>query len=125
MVSKQARKQRKAQHNAPLHAKRKMTSSHLSDQMAKECGGRRSAKVVTGDTVKVLRGDETVRGLEGKVTSVDTNTGRVVIEGITVPKADNTQVARSVHSSNLLITKLNLNDPWRKGKLQGGREGSA
>jgi len=124
MVSKQARKQRKAQHNAPTHVKRRMTASHLSDQLMKECH-RRSARVIKGDTVKVLRGDETVRGMEGKVSSVDTNTGRVVIEGVTMAKADGTQVAKPIHSSNLLITRLDLNDPWRKEKLQGSKEGSA
>jgi large subunit ribosomal protein L24 len=118
MVSKQARKQRKAQANAPTHVKRRMTASHLSEQLMKECN-RRSARVIKGDTVKVLRGDADVRGLEGKVTEVDTHTGRVVIEGVTMPKADGTQVA------NLVITRLDLNDPWRKEKLQGSKEGSA
>ena len=124
MVSKQARKQRKAQANAPSHVKRRMTASHLSEQLMKECN-RRSACVIKGDTVKVLRGDADVRGLEGKVTAVDTHTGRVVIEGVTMPKADGTQVAKPIHCSNLVITRLDLNDPWRKEKLRGSKEGSA
>jgi large subunit ribosomal protein L24 len=124
MQSKQARKQRKALYNAPTHVKRRMTSSHLSDQLMKEFQ-KRSTRVIAGDTVKVLRGDENVRGLEGKVSSVDTNTGRVIVEGVTMAKADGTQVARPIHSSNLVITKLDLNDPWRKRKLQGAKEGSA
>jgi large subunit ribosomal protein L24 len=124
MQSKQARKQRKALYNAPTHVKRRMTSSHLSDQLMKEYQ-KRSTRVIAGDTVKVLRGDENVRGLEGKVSSVDTNTGRVIVEGVTMAKADGTQVARPIHSSNLVITKLDLNDPWRKRKLQGAKEGSA
>lgn len=124
MQSKQARKQRKALYNAPTHVKRRMTSSHLSDQLMKEYQ-KRSTRVIAGDTVKVLRGDENVRGLEGKVSSVDTNTGRVIVEGVTMAKADGTQVARPIHSSNLVITKLDLNDPWRKKKLQGAKEGSA
>ena len=124
MQSKQARKQRKALYNAPTHVKRRMTSSHLSDQLMKEFQ-KRSTRVIAGDTVKVLRGDENVRGLEGKVSSVDTNTGRVIVEGVTMAQADGTQVARPIHSSNLVITKLDLNDPWRKRKLQGAKEGSA
>ena len=46
--------------------------------------------MVVGDTVKVLRGDEEVRDVEGKVTDVDTKTGKVVIEGVTIAKADGT-----------------------------------
>ena len=124
MVSKQARKQRKRQHNAPEHLRRKMVASHLSDGL-KEQYKKRSALVVVGDTVMVMRGDEKVRNIEGKVTDVNTRTGKVVIEGITIAKADGTLKERPVHASNLVITKLNLTDPWRKEKLEGVKEGSA
>jgi len=124
MVSKQARKQRKRQHNAPEHVRRKMVASHLSENLMKQYK-RRSALVVTGDTVVVLRGDEKVRNVEGKVTKVDTRTGKVVVEGITIAKADGTLKERPVHASNLVITKLNLTDPWRKERLEAVKEGSA
>jgi large subunit ribosomal protein L24 len=113
MVSKQARGRR-----------RKMVASHLSEDLMKKYK-RRSALVVKGDTVKVLRGDEKVRNVEGKVTKVDSKSGKVVIEGITIASADGTLKQRPVHSSNLVITKLNLTDPWRKEKLEGVKEGSA
>lgn len=124
MVSKQARKQRKRQHNAPEHLRRKMVASHLSDGLMKQYK-KRSALVIVGDTVMVMRGDEKVRNIEGKVTDVNTKTGKVVIEGITIAKADGTLKERPVHASNLVITKLNLTDPWRKEKLEGVKEGSA
>jgi len=124
MVSKQARKQRKRQHNAPEHIRRKMVASHLSDGLMKQYK-KRSALVIVGDTVMVMRGDEKVRNIEGKVTEVNTRTGKVVIEGITIAKADGTLKERPVHASNLVITKLNLADPWRKEKLEGIKEGSA
>jgi large subunit ribosomal protein L24 len=124
MVSKQARKQRKRQYNAPEHIRRKMVASHLSEELMKQYK-RRSAMVVVGDTVKVLRGDEKVRDVEGKVTKVDTKNGKVIIEGITMASADGTLNERPVHSSNLVITKLNLNDPWRKERLEAVKEGSA
>jgi large subunit ribosomal protein L24 len=124
MVSKQARKQRKARYNAPIHARRKMVASHLSEDLMKQYK-RRSALVVKGDTVLVLRGDEKVRNVEGKVTQVDTRTGKVVVEGITIAKADGTLKERPVHASNLVITKLNLTDPWRKERLEAVKEGSA
>lgn len=124
MVSKQARKQRKALYNAPVHVRRRNVSAHLSDDLMKQTSTR-SIRVIVGDTVKVLRGDEGVRGVEGKVSEVDTKTGRIVVEGITMPKADGTMKARPIHSSNVIITKLDLTDPWRKEKLQRKQEGSA
>jgi len=123
MKSKQARKQRKARYNAPNHLLRKMLSSHLSEALSREFN-RRSAQVNVGDTVKVLRGDEGVKGVEAKVTSVNTKSGRIIVEGITIPKADGTMKARPVHASNVVITKLELKDPMRKEKLQQTQGGS-
>ena len=124
MVSKQGRKQRKALYNAPIHVRRRNVSAHLSDELMKQTATR-SSRVIVGDTVKVMRGDEEVKGVEGKVSDVNTRTGRIVIEGITMPKADGTMKARPVHSSNVIITKLDLTDPRRKAKLQSRKEGSA
>lgn len=99
-----------------------MCASHLSDDLRKEHGAR-TARVCRGDTVAIMAGDEGIRGVEGKVLDVDVGTGRVVIEGITTPKADGTEIARTIHASNLVITKLNMEDPWRKDSL--GRKGAA
>ena len=120
MVSSKARNQRKARANAPIHVKRKMLSAHLSDDLSKEYG-KRSARVCVGDTVLVLRGAEGIRGVEGKVIGVDTNEGRITVEGITISQADKTEVARPVHASNVVITKLNLDDAWRKDALKRGK----
>ncbi|MFA5313583.1 MAG: 50S ribosomal protein L24 [Methanomassiliicoccales archaeon] len=114
--SAQARKQRKAQYNAPTHLKSRMVASHLSDELMKEYK-RRSARVVKGDTVKVVRGDEDIVGLEGKVTDLDLGSGRVYIEGVTIAKADGTMEARAIHASNLVIVKLETKDAWRKSRL--------
>ena len=116
MVSSKARIQRKTSANAPVHVKRKMLSAHLSKDLSKQYG-KRSARVCVGDTVVILRGAEDVRGVEGKVLSVITDEGRVTIEGVTINQADGTSVARPVHASNLVITKLNLDDAWRKDAL--------
>jgi large subunit ribosomal protein L24 len=42
-----------------------------------------------------------------------------VIKGDTV-KADGKKLARPLHASTLLITKLNLTDKWRRRKLESG-----
>ena len=116
MVSSKARVQRYNQANAPLHVKRKMLSAHLSADLRKEYG-KRSARVCKGDTVTVVRGNEDIRGLEGKVIAVDTQTGRVAVEGVTINKADGSAEVRPIHASNLVIVKLNLDDAWRKEAL--------
>lgn len=120
MVSSKARNQRKMRANAPAHIKRKMLSSHLSADLQKEYG-KRSARVCLGDTVMVLRGGEDICGVEGKVIGVMTDEGRITIEGVTINQADNTAVARPIHASNVVITKLNLDDAWRKDALKRGK----
>ena len=90
-----------------------MPSAHLSDELSQKYG-RKAVLVCAGDTVVVTRGQESIRGIEGKVIEVFTKTGRVTIHGITVKQADGTQVAFPVHASNLVITKLNLEDPLRE-----------
>jgi len=121
--SAKARKQRKALYNAPAHARGKTVSSHLSQSLKKEYG-RRSARVIRGDMIVVTRGNEDIVGTEGKVAKVDTRTGRLTIEGITIPKADGTEMPRPIHASNVMITKLDVSDPWRKDKLLRNEEGA-
>ena len=116
MVSSKARIQRKAQANATAHVKRKMLSAHLSDDL-REKYGKRTVRVCKGDTVIVVRGNEDIRNIEGKVVNVYTKTGRVAIEGITIKQADGTEAERPIHASNLVITKLNTEDPWRMDSL--------
>jgi len=113
MVTSNTGKTRKRQYNAPAHTKRKMLSSHLSKELSDKYG-RKAVRVCVGDTVVVTRGQESIRGIEGKVIDVFTKTGRVSIDGVTVKQADGTQVAFPVHASNLVITKLNLDDPLRE-----------
>lgn len=116
MPSSKAGKQRKAQAHAPAHAKRRMLSAHLSRELRGQYGVR-SAKVCRGDTVVVLRGNADICGIEGKVLDIAVKENRVTVEGITVNQADGTAVARPIHTSNLMIVKLNLDDPWRKDAL--------
>ena len=121
--STKARKQRKALFKAPAHVRRKNVSSHLSESLRKEYG-KRSAHVIRGDTVMIIRGDEDLIGTEGKVAEINTRTGRLTIEGITIPKADGTEVSRPIHASNVIITRLDVSDSWRKEVLTRTEEGA-
>jgi len=121
--SSKARVQRKRKYNAPVHVKSKTVAAHLSAEL-REKHGIRSVRVCRGDTVVVMRGNEDIRGTEGKVVEVLTDEGRVIVDGITVNQADGTAVARPIHASNLVITKLDLTDEWRVDSLakKGAKE---
>ncbi len=117
VVSKHPRKQHKARANAPLHARQKFLRARLEKSLSKKYS-RRSAQVRKGDTVKVMRGD--FRDHEGKVAGVDLKRESIEVDGVTVHKSDGSEVARPIHPSNVMITKLELKDKMRTRKL-GGR----
>lgn len=112
--SAQPRKQRKTQAHLPLHHARKVVAAHLSEELLLKYN-RRAVPVCVGDTVKVLRGS--YRGLENKVTSINTTKGSIVVEGVTVLKADGKKKPRPLDPSNCVLTKLNLTDKYRRAKL--------
>ena len=117
MKSMMPRKQRKEMFNAPLHKRRKWLSSHLEEKLLLKYD-KRSISVIKGDTVKVMRGS--FRGHEDKVAHVNVRKRYIEIEGITMSKADGNKIAKPIHPSNVLITKLNLTDKWRRKKLERG-----
>jgi len=117
MTSTKSRKQRYNLHNAPLHKKRKWISSHLAENLLLKYD-RRSLPVVKGDTVKVMRGN--YRGHEDKISKVNVRDQTVEIEGVTITTAKGTKLAKPIHASTLLITKLNVTDKWRRQKLEKG-----
>ena len=117
MTSIKPRKQRYILYNAPLHKKRKWISSHLAENLLLKYD-RRSLPVVKGDTVKVMRGN--YRGHEDKISKVNVRDQTVEIEGVTITTAKGTKIAKPIHASTLLITKLNITDKWRRRKLESG-----
>jgi len=117
MKSIKSRKQRKELFNAPLHKKRKWIAAHLEENLLLKYD-KRAIPIVKEDTVKVMRGS--FKGHEDKVAYVNVKKRCVEIEGLTMTKADGKKIAKPMHSSNLLITKLNLTDKWRRKKLERG-----
>lgn len=108
-------KQRKRLYNAPYHLRGKIMSAHLSDELRRTYNTR-SLPVRVGDVVRIMRGD--YKGVEGKITRIDRKKYRIYIEGVTRQKADGTTVYVPVHPSNVMITKLNLDDKYRKEILE-------
>lgn len=117
-MSIQPRKQRKMRYNAPIHRRRKMIASHLAEELMLKYN-KRSVPVKKGDTVKIIRGG--LKGHIGKVASVDTKKMKITVEGATAAKADKSQVARPIDPSNVIITHLDLSDPWRSKKIGEGK----
>jgi large subunit ribosomal protein L24 len=114
VTSSQPRKQRKFRYTAPLHVRSRFMGCRLNDELTKKYG--RSARVVVGDTVKIMRGDHA--GVEGKVRDIDVKREQVIIEGVSVAKADGKEQPRPIHPSNLMITRLNLDDKKRVASLE-------
>ncbi|MDP6869326.1 MAG: 50S ribosomal protein L24 [Candidatus Poseidoniaceae archaeon] len=126
-------KQRKAQANAPMHVKRKRVRARvLLDKPDARLAGLRTVTIRVGDTVRVVRGDHAHGGkrvggkrkadpVTGKVINVDSNSSRVFVEGVTSTKADNREEAVPVHSSNVVIVKLDETDKLRMQQLTAER----
>jgi len=112
-------KQRKMLYDAPAHVRHRLLAAHLS-QGLRASHEVKSLAVRSGDTVRVMRGDH--RGVEGKVTRVDLAKYRVYVEGLTREKVDGTTVFLPVHPSKVVITRLNLDDKWRKKILERKKE---
>ena len=114
MVSNHPRKQRKARYNAPLHLRQKYMGAPLSKEL-REKYGCRSANVIVGDTVQLMRGDHA--GNTGKVEAISLKHGTIVVEGVSVSRADGTEVARPVYPSNVMITSLDMKDDRREAVI--------
>ncbi|MBX5321030.1 MAG: 50S ribosomal protein L24 [Candidatus Bathyarchaeia archaeon] len=108
-------KQRKTLFQAPDHIRYKHFAALLSPELRKSYGTR-SLPVRSGDTVRVMRGER--KGFEGKVSRVDRESYRIYVEGLTREKVDGTTIFVPVHPSKVMITKLNLDDKWRKKILE-------
>ncbi|MEM2856210.1 MAG: 50S ribosomal protein L24 [Candidatus Nitrosocaldaceae archaeon] len=103
-------------YKAPLHKRSSMIRSMLSDDL-KTKYKRNSVRVRVGDIVKIMRGE--FKGVEGKVSKVHTENGRLEIEGVQREKLRGGNVPVLIHSSKVMITSLDLSDEIRKNKLEG------
>jgi large subunit ribosomal protein L24 len=88
----------------------------LSKDLRKKYG-KRSIRVVEGDSVKVIRGE--FNGVDGKVTKVSTANNGLTIEGVKKEKLKGDKYDIYIHTSNIEVTGLNTDDKWRINKLEG------
>ena len=88
----------------------KQISAPLSKDLRNKYS-RRNIRIMTNDTVKVMRGE--YKGLTGKVTKISTETSGVAIEGNKKEKLKGEKIDVYIHSTNMIITSLNTDDKWR------------
>jgi len=113
-------KQRKRMYQAPVTERYRRFSASLSSKL-KDSHGTNSVPVRKGDTVMIMRGDH--KGSEGKVTQINRKNYRIFVEGADREKVDGTTISVPIHPSKVMITRLNLDDKWRKKILE--RKGAA
>jgi len=100
----------------PKHRRDKLVGAVLEDSLRKQYG-RKNIRVIRGDSVRIMRGE--YKGVEGKVEKVNTEQTTFHIEGIQREKIRGGQVKVPIHSSNVMVISLNLDDNYRSKKLQG------
>ncbi|WP_253805591.1 50S ribosomal protein L24 [Nitrosopumilus sp. Nsub] len=101
---------------ATMQTRSKQMGANLSKDLQKKYG-KKSARVVEGDSVTILRGE--FKGVDGKVSNISTQKSSVAIEGVKKEKTKGDKFDVYIHTSNLVITSLNTDDKWRMAKLDG------
>ena len=120
------RTQRRARYQAPLHARGRALHAHLAKPLRKTYA-RRAVRLRKGDTVRIMRGKYTLEPAgtvlkhpEGKVSGVDLDKGKVFVEGLTRKTQKGKHKWVPIDPSNLLVIRLDLSDPVRRKRIEGG-----
>lgn len=114
-TSRLPRRQRKAVFTADTFERRKRMAVPLSRELRRRYG-RRQVPVRKGDTVRILSGSYV--GREERVAKIDRRSYSVTLDNVTGKTADAKLKPLPIRTSHLLLTKLNLADPWRRRVLK-------
>ncbi len=106
---------------ATYQTRSKQLGSALSKDLHKKYG-KRSIRVVEGDSVKIVRGE--FKGVDGKVSKISIQKSSLAIEGVKKEKSKGEKFDVYIHSSNVIVTSLNSDDKWRISKLEGKKPAS-
>ena len=88
----------------------------MSDEL-RDKHERKAIRPVKGDAVRIVRGG--FKGIEGKITGLDTKLGKLYIEGVTREKIAGGKTSPvPIDASKVVITTLNLEDKLRKQRLE-------
>jgi len=109
------RRQRKALYTADTFERRIRMTVPLSRELRSRFH-RRSVPVRKGDTVRVLSGS--YAGREERVARIDRRGYSVTLDNVTLKTADEKMKPLSLGVGHLVITRLNLSDPWRRRSMR-------
>ena len=111
---------RKMRNHQIYYASMQTASKQLSGTLSKDLRkkyGKRSARIIEGDTASIVRGE--FAGVDGKVTKISIANRGVNIEGVKKEKLKGEKFDVYVHTTNIVISGLNSDDKWRMNKLEG------
>ena len=109
------RRQRRALYNAPTAERRRRMTVPLSRELRRRFQ-RRNVPVRKGDTVRVLSGS--YAGREERVAKISRRSYSVTLENVTLKTAEEKLTPLGLRPAHLVITRLNLADPWRRRSLR-------
>ena len=111
---------RKMRNHQIYYATMKTASKQLSGSLSKDLRkkyGKRSVRMVEGDSAKIIRGE--FAGVDGKIIKISIPDRGVNIEGVKKEKLKGEKFDVYVHTTNIVISGLNSDDKWRINKLEG------
>ena len=117
---------RKMRNNQIYYATMKTASKQLSGSLSKDLRkkyGKRSVRIVEGDSVSIIRGE--FAGVDGKVTKISIPERGVNVEGVKKEKLKGEKFDVYVNTTNIIITGLNSDDKWRMNRLEGKKATAA
>jgi large subunit ribosomal protein L24 len=117
--SKSPRRQRKALYTADTFERRRRMTVPLSRELRSRFH-RRAVPIRKGDTVRVLAGSFV--GREERVARVNRRDYAVTLDNVTLKMADEKLKPLEIRPGHLVITRLNLSDPWRRRSLKVSEE---
>ncbi len=109
------RRQRRALYNASTFERRRRMTVPLSRELRGRFG-RRALPLRKGDTVRVLSGSFV--GREERVAKVNRRDYSVTLDNVTLKTAEEKLKPLALRTSHLVLTRLNLADPWRRRSLK-------
>ncbi len=110
-TSEQPRKQRRTQFRAASFERHRQLTVSLSRDLRGKYH-RRALPLRKGDTVRIISGS--FKGREERVSKVDVGTLHVTLDNVTIKKVDQKLKPLPIRSNHLILTRLNLADPWRR-----------
>lgn len=118
--SKKPRKQRNALLKVKNHQVSKLFTAPMNEAL-QEVYGIKRIPVRVGDSVRIVKGEFV--GIEGKITSINKKTRKLIIEEATLQKRSGENYFVPISVSNVIVTKFetdkagNKIDPWRENRI--------